>query len=104
MDPKTPIAASHRAADRGHRRHPPWVPSVLQGVYYGWIVLGAVSVTELVSWGILYYTFAVFVTPMAAELGWSPVALSGGFSIALLCSAWRPSRSDAGSTATVPAR
>lgn len=65
---------------------PVWLRPLAGRVYYGWIVLGAVSMTELVSWGILYYTFAVFFTPMQAEFGWSPVALSGGFSIALLCS------------------
>jgi MFS family permease len=49
-------------------------------------MLGAVSVTEVVSWGILYYAFAVFVAPMQADLGWSSVALTGAFSLALLCS------------------
>ena len=82
------------ATGRTTRRRPACTDSALPGwfqplagrVYYGWIVLGAVSVTELVSWGILYYTFAVFVTPMAAELAWSPTALSGAFSVTLLCS------------------
>ncbi|MFO7170043.1 MAG: MFS transporter [Chloroflexota bacterium] len=54
--------------------------------YYGWVVLGAVSVTEVVSWGILYYAFSVFVAPMQAELGWSQPAITGAFSLALLCS------------------
>lgn len=48
-------------------------------------MLGAVSLTEVISWGVLYYAFAVFVAPMHAELGWSPVALSGAYSLALLC-------------------
>jgi len=55
-------------------------------VYYGWVMLGAISVTEVVSWGILYYAFAVFVAPMQAELGWSRVAITGAYSLALLCS------------------
>ncbi len=55
-------------------------------IYYGWIMLVAVSCTEVVSWGILYYAFSVFVAPMQAELGWSTVALSGAYSLALLCS------------------
>jgi MFS family permease len=54
--------------------------------YYGWVMLGAVSVTEVVSWGILYYAFSVFVAPMQAELGWSQPAITGAFSLALLCS------------------
>lgn len=54
-------------------------------VYHGWVMLGAVSVTEVVSWGILYYAFTVFVAPMQAELGWSQVAITGAYSLALLC-------------------
>jgi MFS family permease len=54
--------------------------------YYGWVMLGAVSITEVVSWGILYYAFSVFVAPMQAEFGWSPVAITGAFSLSLLCS------------------
>jgi MFS family permease len=55
-------------------------------VYYGWVMLGAVSVTEVVSWGILYYAFTVFVAPMQADLDWSRVAITGAYSLALLCS------------------
>lgn len=55
-------------------------------VYYGWPMLIGVSAAQVVSWGILYYAFSVFVTPMAAELGWSALALNGAYSLALLCS------------------
>ena len=48
--------------------------------YYGWVMLGAVSVTEVVSWGILYYAFSVFVAPMQADLGWSQAAITGPLS------------------------
>jgi MFS family permease len=58
-------------------------PSAL---YYGWVILLTLAFTELTSWGILYYGFSVFVTPMGAELGWSRAALTGAFSTALLCS------------------
>lgn len=57
------------------------------GVYYGWVMLGAVSFTEMTSWGVLYYAFTVFVKPMQAALGWSTTELTGAFSLALLCSA-----------------
>lgn len=60
--------------------------SAARGIYYGWIMLGAVSFTEMVSWGILFYAFTVFVKPMQAALGWSTAELSGAFSLALLCS------------------
>lgn len=55
-------------------------------LYYGWILVLALGVTETTSWGILYYTFTVFVTPMEAELGWSRAAMTGAFSAALLLS------------------
>ena len=34
-------------------------------------MLVGLSVAETISWGILYYTFPVFLRPMEAELGWS---------------------------------
>ena len=39
--------------------------------YYGWTIVWTLAVTETVSWGILYYAFAVFLVPMQTELGWS---------------------------------
>lgn len=50
-------------------------------------IVGALSVTETVSWGVLYYAFAVFLLPMQRELGFSAPQLTGAFSLALLVSA-----------------
>jgi MFS family permease len=55
-------------------------------VYYGWWLVLTLGVTETTSWGVLYYAFSVFITPMEAELGWSRTAISGAFSVALLVS------------------
>ena len=52
--------------------------------YYGWYIIGTLAITETISWGIIYYAFSVFITPMEAELGWSRTQLTGGFSLALL--------------------
>lgn len=52
--------------------------------FYGWRIVGALAVTETISWGIVYYAFTVFITPMERELGWSRAELTGGFSLALL--------------------
>ena len=52
-----------------------------------WGIVGALSVTETVSWGVLYYAFAVFLIPMQRELGFSTAELTGAFSLALLVSA-----------------
>jgi MFS family permease len=53
-------------------------------VYYGWVLVVTLGVTETISWGILYYAFAVYLAPMQAELGWSRGDLTGAFSLALL--------------------
>lgn len=51
-----------------------------------WGIPAALSVTETVSWGILYYAFAVFLIPMQRDLGFSAAELTGAFSVALLMS------------------
>jgi MFS family permease len=56
------------------------------GPFYGWIMLPAVALAQVTSWGILYYGFTVFLAPMGSEMGWSPAALSGAFSLALALS------------------
>jgi MFS family permease len=50
-------------------------------------VVGTLALTEVVSWGILYYAFGVLVSPMQAELGWSQGMLGGAFSLALFVAA-----------------
>jgi MFS family permease len=52
--------------------------------YYGWTIVWTLAVTETVSWGILFYAFAVFLVPMQQELGWSTPAITGAYSLALL--------------------
>lgn len=53
-------------------------------LYYGWVLVGALAVTETVSYGVLQYAFPVFLAPMEAELGWSRTAMTGAFSLASL--------------------
>lgn len=55
-------------------------------LYYGWVLVGTLAVTETVSYGVLQYTFPVFLAPMEAELGWSRTAMTGAFSLASLVS------------------
>jgi MFS family permease len=52
-----------------------------------WGIVAALSVTETVSWGILYYAFAAFLVPMQRDLGYSAAQLTGAFSLALAVSA-----------------
>ena len=54
---------------------------------YGWVIVAALSVTETVTCGIVYYGFPVFFRPMEAELGASRVAVTAAFSIGLGVSA-----------------
>ncbi|MBL8697208.1 MAG: MFS transporter [Alphaproteobacteria bacterium] len=46
----------------------------------------SLSTAQLVSWGILFYSIAVFVVPMEADLGWSKTALNAGITIGLVAS------------------
>ena len=57
---------------------------VVKRLYYGWVLVGTLGVTETISWGILNYAFTVYLAPMAAELGWSRGAMTGAFSVSLL--------------------
>jgi MFS family permease len=49
--------------------------------YYGWYLAVTLAVTETISWGIIYYSFSVFLTPMEHDLGWSRAELTAGFSL-----------------------
>lgn len=55
-------------------------------IYYGWVMLLALATTQVTSWGILYYSFAVFLAPMQEDLGWSIAQITGAYSLALLIS------------------
>jgi MFS family permease len=53
-------------------------------LYYGWVLVVTLGVTETISWGVLYYAFTVYLAPMQAELGWSRGDMTGAFSLAVL--------------------
>jgi MFS family permease len=42
------------------------------------------SIGQLISWGLVYYTFPLFVVPMTQELGWSRSSMFGALSAGLL--------------------
>jgi MFS family permease len=60
---------------------PTWWP---RQWYYGWALVGTLGMTATVSYGVLYYAFAVFVTPMSDELGWTKAEVTGAFSLGSL--------------------
>ena len=53
-------------------------------IYYGWYIAIVLAITETVSFGVLFYAFSVFITPMEAELGWTRGEITGAFSLSLL--------------------
>jgi MFS family permease len=52
--------------------------------FYGWYITITLALTETISWGIIYYSFSVFLTPMQSSLGWTRAELTTGFSLSLL--------------------
>jgi MFS family permease len=50
-------------------------------------VLAVLCVTEIVSWGVLYYAFPVLAPGIAADTGWSIGTITAAFSLALVVSA-----------------
>jgi MFS family permease len=47
-------------------------------------ILWMLSLGQLISWGLVYYTFPLFVVPMTQELGWSRSSMFGALSAGLL--------------------
>jgi len=86
--------ARRPGAGSGHGR-PPRVTQVSapllrlgsRTIPYGWVIVAALSVTETVTWGIVYYGFPVFLRSMERDLGASRVAVTGAFSVGLGVSA-----------------
>ncbi len=56
-------------------------------VYYGWILIYAISVAQLVSWGISYYAFTVLLLPMQQDMGWTSAEATGALAVSTLISA-----------------
>jgi MFS family permease len=53
-------------------------------IYYGWVLIVTLGITETISWGVLYYAFTVYLAPMEADRGWSRGSMTGAFSLGLL--------------------
>lgn len=50
-------------------------------------VVAALGVTQIVSWGVLYYAFPVLAVPISADTGWSMPAVTGAFTLGLITAA-----------------
>ena len=51
-----------------------------------WSVVWALSVTQIISWGSLFYAISILIAPLERELGWSRDAIVGAFSLSMVCS------------------
>ena len=51
---------------------------------FRWGFVLPLAVSQLVSWGSLYYAFAVISGPMASEMGWSKPSVDGALSAGLV--------------------
>jgi MFS family permease len=54
--------------------------------YYGWILVLALGITTIISYGTTQYLFGVLLVPIARELGWSRATISGALSVGLVLS------------------
>lgn len=48
------------------------------------VVLTTLCLTEIVSWGLLFFTFPVLAPMISADTGWSSVSVSAAFSVAMV--------------------
>ncbi len=51
-----------------------------------WGFVASLSLAQLVSWGSVFYAFALFMAPMSAELGWTKPELTAAYSLGLVAS------------------
>ncbi|MGV9771991.1 MFS transporter [Streptosporangium sp. NPDC003464] len=52
----------------------------------GWRVVAALAVTQTAGYGVLYYAFSVFITPMGRDLGAGTASVAGALTTAVLVS------------------
>ena len=46
-----------------------------------WSIVWALAVTQIISWGSIYYAIAVLMAPIERDLGWSRDSIVGAFSL-----------------------
>ncbi len=57
--------------------------STAKPIFYGWKMIVVLAITELISYGVLFYSFTIFIKPMQSELGWLSAEITGGYSLSL---------------------
>src|SRR3954470_2283976 len=51
-----------------------------------WNIIWVLSITQIVSWGSVFYAISVLIAPIEHELGWSRNAIVGAFSLSMVVS------------------
>ena len=49
-----------------------------------WVMVWPIALTQLISWGCIYYSFAIFIVPLETHFGWSKQAINLALTLALL--------------------
>lgn len=55
-----------------------------RNLYYGWVLVMALGLTTIISYGTSQYLFGVLVVPMGRDLGWQRADLSGAYALSTL--------------------
>jgi MFS family permease len=71
------LALRRQSFTEGPARHRP---------YYGWVLMVALGVTTIISYGTTQYLFGVLVVPVSTTQHWSRASLSGAYSLGLVLS------------------
>ena len=64
------------------RLQPRWASA--RRPYYGWVLVGALGVTTIISYGTTQYLFGVLVVPIGRDLGWSRASVSGAYALGVI--------------------
>jgi MFS family permease len=74
----------NRPAERSSIRRQDGASVTSRRVASPWTVVWALSATQIISWGSIFYAFSVLLAPIARETGWTRDAIVGAFSLSLL--------------------
>ena len=56
----------------------------LRRLYYGWVLVAALGITTIISYGTTEYLFGVLVVPISHDLRWGRASVSGAFALGLV--------------------
>ena len=67
-----------RQTETDMREHTPKAP------YYGWVLMVALGITTIISYGTTQYLFGVLVVPLDATFHWGRASISGAYALGLI--------------------